>query len=87
MNRPERRGRDAKIALRAAPISEEINPIKPGLIGGSYKPLNDSDIKKLYNLALDALSEIGIGLAPKSGINCMTKAGAVLGDDGRLRFS
>ena len=28
MNRPERRGRDAKIALRAAPISEEINPIK-----------------------------------------------------------
>ena len=87
MNRPERRGRDAKIALRAAPISEEINPIKPGLIGGSYKPLSDSDIKKLYNLALDALFEIGIGLAPKSGINHLTKAGAVLGDDGRLRFS
>ena len=87
MKRPERRGRNSKIALRAAPISEEINPIKPGLIGGSYKPLSDSDIKKLYNLALDALSEIGIGLAPKSGINYMTKAGAVLGDDGRLRFS
>ena len=87
MNRPERRGRNSKIALRAAPISEEINPIKPGLIGGSYKPLSDSDIKKLYNLALDALFEIGIGLAPKSGINHMTKAGAVLGDDGRLRFS
>ena len=87
MKRPERRGRDSKIALRAAPISEEINPIKPGLIGGSYKPISDSDIKKLYNLALDALSEIGIGLAPKSGINYMTKAGAVLGDDGRIRFS
>ena len=52
MKRPERRGRDSKIALRAAPISEEINPIKPGLIGGSYKPLSDSDIKKLYNLSL-----------------------------------
>ena len=87
MKRPGRRGRESKIALRAAPISEEINPIKPGLIGGTYKPLSDSDIKKLYNLALDALSEIGIGLAPKSGINYMTKAGAVLGDDGRLSFS
>ena len=86
MKRTERKGRNAKIALRAAPISDEINPIKPGLSGGSYKPLSENDVKKLYNLALDALSEIGLGLAPQSGINYMTKAGAILGDDGRIRF-
>ena len=86
MKRTERKGRNAKIALRAAPISDEINPIKPGLSGGSYKPLSENDVKKLYNLALDALSEIGLGLAPQSGINYMTKAGALLGDDGRIRF-
>ena len=64
MERIKRKGRDAKIALRAAPISEEMNPIKPGLLGGSYKPLSEKDIKKLYNLALDALADIGLGLAP-----------------------
>ena len=86
MERIKRRGRNAKIAQRAAPISEEMNPIKPGLLGGSYKPLSEKDVKKLYNLALDALADIGLGLAPQSGINYMTKAGAQLGDDGRVRF-
>ena len=78
MKKIERRGRDAKRALRAAPISEEMNPIKPGLLGGSYKPLSEKDIKKLYNLALDALSDIGLGLAPQSGITYMTKAERLL---------
>ena len=86
MKKIERRGRDKKIALRAAPISKEMNPIKPGLLGGSYKPLSEKDFKKLYNLALDALADIGIGLAPQSGITYMKKAGAQLGDDGRVRF-
>ena len=86
MGRSLRKGREAKKALRSAPIPEDKNPIKPGLIGGYYRPLSDSDVKKLYYLSLSALEEIGIGLAPKSGIDYMTKAGAILGDDGRLRF-
>jgi len=86
MERIKRRGRDAKIAQRAAPIAEEMNPIKPGLLGGSYKPLSEKNVKKLYNLALDALADIGLGLAPQSGINYMTNAGAQFGDDGRVRF-
>ena len=69
--------------MRSAPISEDKNPLKPGLTGGYYRPLSDSDVKKLYYLSLSALEEIGIGLAPKSGIDYMTKAGAILGDDGR----
>ena len=57
-----------------------------GSLGGGYKPLSEKDVKKLYNLALDALADIRLGLAPQSGINYMTKAGAQLGDDGRVRF-
>ena len=86
MGKSLRKGREAKKALRSAPISDDKNPLKPGLTGGYYKPLSDSDVKKLYDLSLSALEEVGIALAPKSGIDYMTKGGAILGDDGRLRF-
>jgi trimethylamine--corrinoid protein Co-methyltransferase len=35
---------------------------------------------------LDALEQIGLADAPPSGIEYMTNAGAILGNDGRLRF-
>ena len=47
MGKSLRKGREAKKALRSAPISEEKNPIKPGLIGGYYRPLSDLNVKKL----------------------------------------
>ena len=40
----------------------------------------------IHQAALDALEEIGLADAPPSGIEIMTNAGAVLGDDGRIRF-
>ena len=86
MARTKRSGREAKKALRAQPVPKEIRPVKPGLEGGAYKPLSDYNIKKLYQLALSALEDIGLALAPKSGIKYMTNAGAKLGSDGRLRF-
>ena len=54
--------------------------------GGTYKPLSDADIERIHQTALDALEQIGLVDAPPSGIEIMTAAGAVLGDDGRLRF-
>ncbi|MEZ5750663.1 MAG: trimethylamine methyltransferase family protein [Paracoccaceae bacterium] len=41
---------------------------------------------RIHEAALQALEEIGLANAPKSGVEVMTKAGAILGDDGRLRF-
>ena len=41
---------------------------------------------RIHQAALRALAEIGLADAPDSGIAYMTRAGAVLGDDGRLRF-
>jgi trimethylamine--corrinoid protein Co-methyltransferase len=85
---PRRRagGRAARVALRAQPLDDDIRPIRAGLQGGKYKPLSDADVERIHGAALDALEEIGLANAPQSGIDAMTAAGAILGDDGRLRF-
>lgn len=79
-------GRAARKALRAAPLAENTRPIRAGLKGGQFKPLSDIDIANIHEAALTALEEIGLCEAPQSGIDHMTAAGAVLGDDGRIRY-
>ena len=37
-------GRSARKALRAAPLAEDIRPVRPGMEGGSYKPLSEGDM-------------------------------------------
>ena len=79
-------GRAARRALRAAPLAEDIRPIRPGLEGGTYRPLSDTDMARIHGAALQALEEIGLADAPASGVEILTGAGAVQGEDGRLRF-
>ncbi len=79
-------GRAARRAARAASLPDELRPIRPGLNGGSFKPLSDADIQKIHLSALEALETIGLADAPDSGIKVLTQAGAELGDDGRLLF-
>ena len=79
-------GRAARVALRSAPLAENKRPVRAGMTGGKYKPLSDLDVARIHASALDALEQIGLSQAPPSGIEVMTKAGAILGDDGRLRF-
>ncbi|KMW56613.1 Trimethylamine methyltransferase family protein [Candidatus Rhodobacter oscarellae] len=55
--------------------------------GGRYRPLTDADVQKIHHAALEALETIGLADAPPSGVEILTKAGAVQGDDGRIRFS
>ncbi|MEL6570412.1 MAG: trimethylamine methyltransferase family protein [Pseudomonadota bacterium] len=86
-SRPTRSGgRAARHALRAAPLAEDKRPVRAGMSGGVYNPLSQEDMENIYEAALVALEEIGLIDAPESGIAVMTAAGAVLGDDGRLRF-
>ena len=80
-------GRNARQALRAAPLAEEKRPVRSGMQGGQYKPLDEAGVKRIHQAALQILEEIGLADAPQSGIDAMTAAGAQLGDDGRLRFS
>ncbi|MGV6813170.1 MAG: trimethylamine methyltransferase family protein [Brevirhabdus sp.] len=79
-------GRAARHAQRAAPLAREMRPVRPGLSGGRYKPLSDADVARIHTAALDALEQIGLCDAPDSGVAILTGAGAILGDDGRIRF-
>lgn len=79
-------GRKARKAMREAPLSERLRPVHPGLPGGTYRPLRDGDVERIHRAALDVLEHIGLKNAPPSGREAMTAAGALEGDDGRLRF-
>ncbi len=79
-------GRAARHAARMAPLAEDQRPIRAGMVGGRYNPLSEADVLRIHETALTALEEIGLADAPETGIEVMTRAGAILGDDGRLRF-
>ena len=79
-------GRASRVALRAAPLTQAMRPVRAGMPGGTYSPLKQESVLRIHAAALDALEVIGLANAPKSGVEIMTKAGAILGDDGRLRF-
>ena len=79
-------GRAARQALRAAPLADDIRPIRPGLSGGRYNPLSDDEIGRIHQAALVALEEIGLADAPPSGVEYLKGAGAIEGADGRIRF-
>ena len=79
-------GRAARVALRAAPLAEDIRPVRAGMEGGLYKPLSDAYVQRIHRAALEACETIGFADAPPSGVAALTRAGAILGDDGRIRM-
>ncbi|AXI42729.1 trimethylamine methyltransferase family protein [Sulfitobacter sp. SK011] len=79
-------GRAARRAARAAPLADHLRPIRAGMNGGTYKPLTDEGMQRIHTAALDALEQIGLADAPPSGVAYLTAAGAIEGDDGRIRF-
>jgi trimethylamine--corrinoid protein Co-methyltransferase len=79
-------GRANRVAVRSAPLADALRPVRAGLEGGQYKPLTDASVQRIHEAALDALETIGLSNAPASGVEIMTGAGAILGDDGRIRF-
>ncbi len=79
-------GRAARRAMRAAPLATDKRPVRAGLEGGQLRVLSDIDIANIHEAALTALEEIGLADAPESGVEILTAAGAILGDDGRIRF-
>ena len=79
-------GRAARVAVRSAPLAENLRPLRAGMEGGQYSPLTQAQVLRLHEAALQALEEIGLADAPPSGVAILTGAGAILGDDGRIRF-
>ena len=81
-----RGGREARRALRAQPLPENERPVWPGMEGGRYRPLADSEVERIHRAALDVLEHIGLADAIPSGIEAMRAAGAILNANGRLTF-
>jgi hypothetical protein len=79
-------GRAARRAARAAALPDHLRPVRPGMEGGTYKPLTQAQMERIHEAALQALETIGLADAPQSGIDYLVGAGCTLGDDGRIRF-
>jgi trimethylamine--corrinoid protein Co-methyltransferase len=79
-------GRAARVAVRSKPLAKNLQPVRAGMTGGQYKALSDDSVTRIHEAALDALEMIGFANAPKSGVQILTGAGAVQGEDGRIRF-
>ena len=79
-------GRAARTAERAAPLAEALRPVRAGMEGGQYKPIPDAGVERIHRAALDVLEQVGLSKAPASGVEILTGAGAVQGEDGRIRF-
>lgn len=79
-------GRQAKIALRKAALAEDLRPVRAGIPGGQYRPLNDTDIGAINSTVFKILEEIGFADPTEHCIEVCTAIGAIYGEDGRLRF-
>ncbi|HCQ64037.1 MAG TPA: methyltransferase [Rhodobacteraceae bacterium] len=79
-------GRAARVAARTAPLEAAKRPVWPGIPGGQYSPLSETEVARVHAAALDALEQIGMAKAPPSGVDILTGAGCALGLDGRIRI-
>ncbi|MBV8343073.1 MAG: trimethylamine methyltransferase family protein [Gammaproteobacteria bacterium] len=78
--------RDARRAMRAAPLPDNLKPVHPGMDGGRYRPLADADVLKIHHAALRLLAEVGLADAPPSGVEYLRRAGCTVSEHGRLLF-
>ncbi len=79
-------GRKSRVALRSAPLTEQMKPVHAGEQGGQYKPLSASDIEAVVDNSYRILEEIGFNQATPHCIEICTAYGAEVGNDGRLRM-
>ena len=79
-------GREARRTVRQAPLAEELRPVRGGMEGGTFRPLDEHAVRAIDDAVFQILEEIGLSQAPDSGIDYMVAAGAIAGDDGRVRF-
>ncbi len=79
-------GREARRAMRAAPLAESVRPVRAGLSGGTYKPLTPDDQDRINEAVLTVLETVGFADASPSCVEACTRLGAIYGEDQRLRF-
>jgi len=88
MTIPKRRrrgARAAKQAERAAPLAADERAVNPGMVGGQFAPLSDTDVTKINEAVMDVLENVGLSQAIPTCVDAVTKAGGTY-KDGRLYF-
>ncbi|NRB04888.1 MAG: trimethylamine methyltransferase family protein [Rhodobacteraceae bacterium] len=80
----KRGGRKQRLAQRAA--KPQVDPCPPGQVGGVYKPLSDSDLRRIFDTALDLLEQLGIGDVPDRLRKDLLAIGARNAENGRVLF-
>jgi trimethylamine--corrinoid protein Co-methyltransferase len=78
-------GRAGRIAERAAYVEIDDRPVRPGLPGGRYKPMSETDMQQVYGTALWLLENVGMGSPVPEFIEVVTAAGGRMKGD-RLYF-
>jgi len=79
-------GRNARKAKRTSALPENMKPVRPGLEGGLYQPLNESDLPRIHEAVLQVLETIGLGQAIPSCIEACKAVGCTVAKNGRLLF-
>jgi len=52
-----RGGREARKAMRARPVPLADGAVRPGMVGGQYKPLTQLDMERIHETALKLLKQ------------------------------
>lgn len=84
----DRKGRIRKRRQRNAgeQSPQAAGSIRPGISGGKFRPLPETDLPKIHQAVLHILSRTGLSDAPEQVVRTITRSGGKLGDDGRLTF-
>lgn len=85
-NQPQRRGRAARVAERAARKAVDQRPVRPGMVGGRYQPLTQPELERIHHTALDLMEQVGFADAIPSMIELVTAKGGWLKENGRLCY-
>jgi trimethylamine--corrinoid protein Co-methyltransferase len=80
--RARRMGSDGPVARDSA----TIGPVRPGLIGGQYKPLSDHDLRRIHGTVLDVLENIGLANPLLVLREAALARGCSINEKGRLCF-
>lgn len=68
-------------------MGEHARPVvHAGMLGGSYKPLSDDDIRRIHRAALSILEDVGVADPTSEVLELATQGGCTISEHGRLCF-